>query len=637
MAFPGNYIDELKKNVNVPDTIIEITLDSGVKKFGFYSQFSDVTPALKSVSSLRNKIDIKSGFATLGKLTAVIIGRENFKDIIKDEYLKNRRVTVNQGFLLLNRLAALGHGYKFGYDFGLGSTQTRQYPYSDYVATFTGRILDWSRKGEVLTLSISDDMESAKKNMPVEDDTGDPTQQIVSYQNANPADIMINILSTQLGIESAYIDSAKFNSERDMWLQGFRFQRVLVDSVSAKTYLNELQTECGGFIFHDGQKLSFKMPMPLTIGESAVKAFTDTTEIMENSVKQKSGYSEFYNRIVFYFDYDESGGDSADNFESVYIAIDATSQGSSEMDEIKSKEIKSKWIKSLTFAQIADTNAKIYHASKANAAGNGNFMHIVQLDGTITVTNGSSAVAGTSTIFTKQAFADDKITIAGIEYTINTVINDTSLTLTDVYDLSTKSGLTAGITEKIRWQAPGSTDYGEPVNIDKSGKYTSYDIDKNKYVRVVVNAAGSSNFQGSVPLTTISSTALALAVADKLLKKYRNPKSIVNFKVDINDAVLASEFIKPADYIQLTAADAAAKGQDVFAQEEMMILSIQPDTKKSTVEVQAIQSGFIGNYGFIGSGGAPWDGATASEKQYAFISDGNDQIGPENGPGFITI
>ncbi|NIW98780.1 MAG: hypothetical protein GWN13_11135, partial [Phycisphaerae bacterium] len=124
-------------------------------------------PVLKSVSSLQNKIDTKDGFTTLGQISIVITGRENFKDIIKDEYLKNRRVTRKDGFVAS------------GFD------------YSDYADTFTGTIQKWSRKGDELTLVVSDDLIEAKKKIPVENSTN---TQLIDYRDTNPVDIMKDIL-----------------------------------------------------------------------------------------------------------------------------------------------------------------------------------------------------------------------------------------------------------------------------------------------------------------------------------------------------------------------------------------------------------------------------------------------------------
>jgi hypothetical protein len=86
-----------------------------------------------------------------------------------------------------------------------------------------------------------------------------------------------------------------------------------------------------------------------------VQEWSDATDILKGSFSQRSGYRDgFYNRVVVYFDYDESGNDKAENFESAVIALDAGSQSPGLWDEASTKTIKSKWIRSRTYARTAN-------------------------------------------------------------------------------------------------------------------------------------------------------------------------------------------------------------------------------------------------------------------------------------------
>ncbi len=340
------FLAELKKNSNTPNTIIEVALDSGTRKFsGAPGGFSDVSPCLKSVSSLQNKIDPKSGYTTRGQVTFTLVGRDNFKNIVRDEYLKNRRITVKQGFTVAG------------------------FAYSDYAAVFSGKISEWSRKGDELTLTASDDLTEASKKLPVENAA---KTQYLSYQNMHPADIMTDILLTRLGIASAYVDSAKFASERDTWMQGWKFERILTEPKEANEFLNELQIETNSFIIHDGEKVSFKVFAPPVPGQT-IEEWTDGFNILEGTLSCKSGYKEhFFNRVVFYYDYDESGGDKEANFDTAVIALDSASQGSSQWNEAATKTIKSKWVRTYTFNQPTNvTGVVIYHVSSSNGGGDG--------------------------------------------------------------------------------------------------------------------------------------------------------------------------------------------------------------------------------------------------------------------------
>lgn len=345
-ALSSGYLSMLKQNTANANAVVEVFLDTGIKKYGFgRGNIPEITPIIQSVSSLQNKLDAKSGFSTRGNITFSITGRDNFKNMLSGEYLKNRRVVVRQGFIAP------------GFD------------YSDYAEVFAGRITDWSRKGDELTITASDDMIDASMKIPEENST---KTQYADYRNTNPVDIMKDILLTKLGIGAAYVDENAFDTERDNWLNGWRFDRVITEPKEAQDYLNELQIETNSFLVHDGMRIVFKVFAPPVPGQS-IEEWTDGFNIQSRSFSEKSGYKDnFFNRVVFYFDYDESGSDKEENFESAVIALDAASQGSTQWDETKTKTIKSKWMRSFTYGQPVNiTGVVLYHVSRANGAGTG--------------------------------------------------------------------------------------------------------------------------------------------------------------------------------------------------------------------------------------------------------------------------
>ncbi len=345
------YLEQIKSGSNRTDVILSVELDSGTVKWGFTAPngFSDVAPIIGSVTSTQNKLDQKKGASTRGNITFTIIGRDNFKTLMQNEYLKNRRVTRYDGFV--------APGFLF----------------SDYAATFTGIISDWKRKGDTLTITVMDDLADGAKDIPEANAT--KTQNIDytgSGAGMNPVDIMQNIIKTQMGVSASLVDDTQFDSEQATWLAGYLFSRVLTVPADANKYLNELQVETNSFIFNDGEKISFKVFAPPVPGTS-VEAWTDDTNILIDTLTCDSGYKDFFfNQIWVYYDYDESGSDGEDNFEAVAIQLDSDSQGASQWDETKTKKVKSKWIRSLTFIQPTNvTGVVIYHASVNNGAGSG--------------------------------------------------------------------------------------------------------------------------------------------------------------------------------------------------------------------------------------------------------------------------
>ncbi|MCK5344098.1 MAG: hypothetical protein KAR20_11880, partial [Candidatus Heimdallarchaeota archaeon] len=356
ITFSANYLAEIRKLKNVPDIIALIELDSGDVKFGLHNQYVGVTSALSNPSSFQNKIEPEKGYSTLGKFNFTIIGRENFKSLIKDEYLKNRRVTKYEGFV--------ADGFVFG----------------DYAKTYTGIISNWKREGDKLIISVADDMQPTTESTPEENET---KTQYLDYSATNPVDIMTDLITTQASVDSGRVGLSQFTSERDLWLPGWEFQRILVEPEKIKDLLNELQESTNSFIVHDGELISYKVFSPLLPGQTVLE-LRDQHEILNDSMKQDSGYLElFHNRIVVYFDYDESGDDEEKNFDSIYDVTNADSQDPSQWDESRTKRIYSRWIKSFTFDQPSNiTGLVLYHVSKSNGLTAGKVGHEIKWNAT---------------------------------------------------------------------------------------------------------------------------------------------------------------------------------------------------------------------------------------------------------------
>ena len=526
------YLAEIARRINTPNVIMEVTLDSGVVKWGYADGgFIDVVPIIKTVSSSQAKLDTESGWTTRGEITFVIAGRENFKSLIANNYLMNRRVVKKEGFLATGFL------------------------YTDYAAVFSGKITDWSRSGDELTLTVSDDLFDTTINIPAEN--ADKTQYI-DYTHINPLNAMQNILDTQLGISTAYIDLDKFASERDTWRNGWTYNRVITEPKAAIDYLNELQEETHSYIYHDGAKISLKVFAP-SLPSEAVEEWSDNIILMD-SISQTSGYKDnFFNRIVIYYDYDESGSDNADNYDSAVIVIDATSQGAAQWNDVSSKTIKSKWIRTYRHNMPATiAGCVVYHASKNNGAGNG--------------------------------------------------------TLTFTYDA------TNGNT--IQWTPPGGSGIGEAIKITENGKFSVYGLDTTKYVDVIITTASlpTSNATATLTFTAINGAIYAGYLAQSYLSKYRNPATTFTFDIDLNNVVYNSKYMTVTDYKDITSDEFSEKGVLGWNQERIMLTSIKPDIEAGKITIEGIETGFYYQYGIIAPAGYPdWDSASDAQKAYGYI------------------
>lgn len=547
------FIRQLKKKgKNTPNVLMEIDLDAGTEILSYYGPNAGDTGALpsntkaviKNVTSHQSKLSKTTGWASRGEISFQIIGRKNFRLLVKNNFLKNRRVVKKEGFI--------GDGFL----------------YSEYAETFWGKVSNWTRKGDVLTVYVRDDLADTTKKIPAMNAT---KTQSLSYANGglgtNAVDIMTNLLITQAGIDSAYVDSTKFNSERDTWLPAWRFFRVLTDPTDVKDYLNELQTETNSFITQDGQKISYKVFAPPLPGET-VELWTDDNAIIKNSLSCSSGYVEsFFNAVVVLYNYNESGSNGDEDYETVELLGDADSQSSAQWDEEKTKYIKCKWIRTIAFDPPASTpilGLVAYHISSHNGIGSGE-----------------------------------------LYFTYNEGSDDT-----------------------LKWKEPGAASFGEEVKITKDGKYQVFGLDPLKYIRVVVDfttfTTMSANNSDVYTITSLDGENYAKTIGGRFLSRYRDPSSSITFEVDLNSVGFDSgggyTFLSIADLKDITTDDAFEKGDESWVSERVMITSIRPDFKSSKVRVEAIETKMYHKTGFIAPNGFPdYGSATEAQRRYGYI------------------
>ncbi len=567
------FIEELNKGDNRPNVVLELRLKGGTRFLGLhggrpevihyradakYRADADINavgsdtlhfidPVLKSISSLQNRIDPSKGFATRGELKAVIVGRENFRSLISDEFLKNTPVVRKDGFI--------APGFTYG----------------DYAETFSGVISNWSRKGDELTLTIADTLaDVGSLQLPESSASG---AQWLDYTNTHPVEIMKDLLVNRLGLEASIMDTLRFDTEGSLWLNGWTFSRVLTEPLEANRILNELQIETNSFIVHDGLRVSFKVFAPPPPG-TVVEEWREGTHIIENSLTQDSGYRDkFFNRVVVYFDH-KGSGDSTDNFESAVIAADAASQDPSQWNEISTKTIKSRWIRSFTHTQpVGITGVVVSHFSRSNGAGSA----------TLTFTPG------------------------------------------------------AGGEHSLKWAAPGEA-AGAPVVFSSAGKYTLNSSNTNKWAEVVVDYSGlpTQATSDTITITPLNGLGMASQLAQKILNRYRDPVSTISFEMDLSNMVYGGEFIRPADFKDITTDEASEFGTASWTKERVMVTKVRPDMSSHRVRVEAVETKMYRRYGFVAPAGQPdYGAATKAERERAYIGDSANMVNGGTEDGYV--
>lgn len=552
MALPANFITALGLNPISVNVIAEVALDGGVQKWGTHpGGFSDVRPVIKSIPTLTNKIDASRGFTRRGSIQLVISGLNTIRPLIQNFYLLNRRLTLKIGF------------------------NSSGYAYADYADIYAGKITDWSRKGDEITIVVSDDMFDADTKIPTE--KADKTQTLDYTSNGvgqSPDTIINDILTSRLGIAAASVNTSNITNEVTTWLGGWKLHRVLTEPAAAKNFLAQLQRETMMYLFHAGTKIDGKVFAPALPG-TVVEEWTDAHHI-HKGFSQESGYKDnFYNRIIIYFDHDESGSTEPDNFQQWLIDNDTGSQSSAQHNEEKTLEIKSYWIRSKGWSQPTNiTGVTIYHASIGNAIGAG--------------------------------------------------------TLTFVYS--------AGGEHTLQWTPPGGSIGGAEI-ISEAGKFNIVGTDGSQWVRVVVDYTllPVANKSDTINITSLNGASNAATIARKMLNRYRDPAATVKFKVDIKEMAHSSEFLRPTDLKDLTTGESFEKGESEWTQERVLLTSVRPDFEKNILNIEAVETKFYQRYGFVAPAGqADYGAATVSEKERAYIGNASNKVAGGTIDGYVA-
>jgi len=178
------------------------------------------------------------------------------------------------------------------------------------------------------------------------------------------------------------------------------------------------------------------------------------------------------------------------------------------------------------------------------------------------------------------------------------------------------------------------------VLVDKDGKFQLFSAMITKYIRVVVTTASlpGSNQSDDLAIVKLPGPELALVLATHWVARYRDPQAELTFNLDIADAIHAGKFIRVSDIIKMTSTRIVTKGKPKWDREVVFLTSVRPDFQRKRVQMTGMQTAFKKRYGFIGPSSltVDYDAATEAQKEYAFIGDGNNQVGSKNEDGYYV-
>jgi len=215
---------------------------------------------------------------------------------------------------------------------------------SEYPASGTlsigKEVMTFTRSADALTLTRAQWGTTAKAHK-----ADDTVQICATWDGANIIDVLDELLVTGAGLPTAYIPTADWTAERDLWMTTANVKGILMKPESVERVISEL-SECFMFdIWWDSiaAEVRLKALSPEPSGET-ISTLTEGSNIIQNSIKvERNSKNRFTEVRVFYNKDDYSEKNEPEQFNSLQIAADINRAGPNQYDGNSIKTIFCRW------------------------------------------------------------------------------------------------------------------------------------------------------------------------------------------------------------------------------------------------------------------------------------------------------
>lgn len=174
----------------------------------------------------------------------------------------------------------------------------------------------------------------------------DKVQKVRYYAPANPFDILEEMLLSDAGISTSYVDTTAFDYWRDWPGNEINFSAI----ISEPTKLDKLYFEivdlidCKSWIGED-LKITIRRNMP-NEPDRPYFVITDTANIIHDSASVDLNEKSRFTRILLYWDKTVLGKiDDVNAYKRLDVAIDADAESVNEYNEVVEKKIFCRWLR----------------------------------------------------------------------------------------------------------------------------------------------------------------------------------------------------------------------------------------------------------------------------------------------------
>lgn len=180
----------------------------------------------------------------------------------------------------------------------------------------------------------------------------DDVQMCWSCEDENAVDIVQELLEDFAAIDSAYIPSADWTTERDKWLSSANVTAIISEPTGVQKLVGELCEQLMVNIWwsDDDQEIKLKSIIPDNLNTSTVD-YTDAHHLLRDTIKVKRDPDRRLSRVVMWYSpRDWSDKIERDNMAYGLIQAAATEEGANLYGQQRIKIVESRWIPSQALA-----------------------------------------------------------------------------------------------------------------------------------------------------------------------------------------------------------------------------------------------------------------------------------------------
>jgi hypothetical protein len=173
----------------------------------------------------------------------------------------------------------------------------------------------------------------------------DGVQLCYALEGTNAVDFTETLLTDFAGISSSYIPSADWTTEKETWLSNYNLTSIITKPIPVEKVLAEITDQCLYNIWWDS--IAMEIKLKALAPPDKTQTLTDNEDLIADTVRVREDPKQRLSRILVYTDpIDWTEIDKAENFKSLYVQADLSSESDEKYGEKQIRTVLSRWLNS---------------------------------------------------------------------------------------------------------------------------------------------------------------------------------------------------------------------------------------------------------------------------------------------------